>query len=54
MVSETASWIPGTLTNVVSGIEGATSVGAAIAAIGLWAIVPAAVGMSAVARRDVV
>ncbi len=54
MVSETASWIPSTLANVVSGVDSATGIGAAIAAIGLWALVPAAVGLIAVARRDVV
>jgi hypothetical protein len=54
MVSETASWIPGTLTNVVSGIDGTVGIAAAIAAIVMWALVPAAVGMLAVARRDVV
>ncbi len=54
MVSETASWIPSTLANVVSGVDGATGIGAAIAAIGVWALVPAAVGLIAVTRRDVV
>ncbi len=54
MVSETASWVPGTLADVVSGIDNAVGVGAAIAAIGLWALVPAAVGLVSVARRDVV
>lgn len=54
MVSETASWIPGTLANVVSGVESSVAIGPAILAIGLWAVVPAAIGMFAVARRDVV
>jgi ABC-type transport system involved in multi-copper enzyme maturation permease subunit len=54
MVSETASWVPATLANVVSGIDSAASVGAAIAAIGLWALFPAALGLVAVTRRDVV
>jgi ABC-type transport system involved in multi-copper enzyme maturation permease subunit len=54
MVNETASWVPATLANVVSGIDSAASVGAAIAAIGLWALVPAALGLVAVTRRDVV
>ncbi|MDJ0499132.1 MAG: hypothetical protein QNJ89_14965 [Acidimicrobiia bacterium] len=54
MVSETGSWVPGTLANVVSGIDNAVGVGAAIAAIGLWALVPAAIGLVAVTRRDVV
>jgi ABC-2 type transport system permease protein len=54
MVSETASWIPGTLANVLSGIDGAVSIGAAITAIAVWALVPAATGLVAVTRRDVV
>lgn len=53
-VSEAASWIPNTLANVVSGVDNATGMGAAIAAIGLWALVPAAIGLVAVTRRDVV
>mgnify|MGYP001818588991 CR=1 FL=1 len=53
MVSETASWIPNTLANVVSGIDGSVGVGAAILGIALWAIAPAAIGLIAVNRRDV-
>ena len=53
-VSETARWIPNTLANVVSGVDNATGMGAAIAAIGMWALVPAATGLVAVTRRDVV
>jgi ABC-type transport system involved in multi-copper enzyme maturation permease subunit len=54
MVGETASWIPGTLANVVSGIDTSVAIGPAILAIGMWALVPAAIGSFAVARRDVV
>jgi len=54
MVSETASWIPGTLGNVVSGVDTTAGIGAAIAAIGMWAVVPAAIGLASVTRRDVV
>ena len=54
MVSETADWIPGTLANVVSGIDSSVAIGPAILAIGMWALVPAAIGMFAVARRYVV
>jgi hypothetical protein len=54
MVGGAASWMPATLANVVSGIDGATGIPAAIAAIGMWALVPAAVGLVAVTRRDVV
>lgn len=54
MVNETASWVPGTLTNVVSGTDTAVGIGAAIAAIAMWAVVPAVTGLIAVTRRDVV
>jgi ABC-type transport system involved in multi-copper enzyme maturation permease subunit len=54
MVSEAASWVPGTLATVVSGVSNATGMGAAIAVIGIWALVPAAIGLVAVSRRDVV
>lgn len=49
-----APWVPNTLANVVSGIDNAAGMGAAIAAIGMWALVPAAIGLVAVTRRDVV
>ena len=54
MVNETATWVPSILANVVSGIDNAVGMGAAIAAIGIWALVPAAIGLVAVTRRDVV
>ncbi len=54
LVSETASWVPSTVTNVISGVDGSAGIGAAIVAIGMWALVPAAIGLAAVARRDVV
>jgi len=54
MVSETASWVPNTLTNVVSGIDNAVGAGAAILALALWAILPAGIGLVSVNRRDVV
>lgn len=54
LVTETASWIPGTLAGVLSGIDTATGVGAAIVAIVMWAVVPAAAGLVAVTRRDVI
>ncbi len=54
MVRETASWVPSTLANVVSGVDNGVSMGAAIAAIAMWALVPAAIGLVAVTRRDVV
>jgi len=54
LASEVATWVPGTLANVVSGVTDAAGMGAAIAAIAMWALVPAAMGMVAVIRRDVV
>jgi ABC-2 type transport system permease protein len=54
MVGETASWVPNTLANVVSGVDATTGIGVAIAAISMWALVPAVIGLVAVARRDVV
>lgn len=54
MVGETASWVPSTLANVVSGVDNAAAIGPAIAAIAIWALVPAAIGLIAVTRRDVV
>lgn len=54
LVSETASWVPSTLANVVSGVDSTVGVGAAVAAITLWGLIPAAAGLVAVTRRDVV
>ncbi len=54
MVNETARWVPSILANVVSGIDNVVGMGAAIVAIGIWALVPAAIGLVAVTRRDVV
>ena len=50
----TASWMPSVLANVVSGVGRDVSPAAAIAAIAAWALVPAAIGLIAVQRRDVV
>ncbi len=58
MASDAASWIPTTLASVLSGVtpEIGTDVGGVSAALGIaaWAILPAAVGLLTVARRDVV
>lgn len=53
-VGGAASWVPTTLANVLSGVDSAVGVGAAIAAIAVWALVPATIGLVGVARRDVV
>jgi hypothetical protein len=59
MANDMGSWVPSTLVNVLSGVEAevpaADQVGivAAIAALLAWALVPAAIGLLAVQRRDV-
>ncbi|MCW2819660.1 MAG: hypothetical protein JWR42_2447 [Marmoricola sp.] len=47
------SWIPPRLFSVISGVDPATSLWAALLAIGAWALVPVASGLLAVRRRDV-
>lgn len=54
LVTEAASWIPDTLTRVLSGVDDQVGVAAAVAALLVWAVVPAAIGLVAVQRRDVV
>ncbi len=54
LVNESASWMPTTVLSVVSGVTTETSVGAALLALALWALLPAAAGLMAVQRRDVV
>jgi ABC-2 type transport system permease protein len=48
------SWIPPTLANVVSGVSNEVTVAAAIAALALWALVPAGLGLVSTMKRDVV
>lgn len=54
MVSEAAQWVPSTLANVVSGVDTTLGIGAAVVAVSIWALVPAALGLVAAIRRDVV
>lgn len=54
LASGTASWVPASLAAVLSGVSTETAVPAAIAVLAMWALVPAAVGLLAVRRRDVV
>ncbi len=54
LVNDSASWMPTTLLSVLSGVTTEVSVAAALLALGLWALLPAAAGMIAVQRRDVV
>jgi hypothetical protein len=53
LANDTASWMPGILANVVSGVGTEVGQPAAVAAIAAWALVPAAAGLIAVQRRDV-
>ncbi len=54
LANDTASWMPSVLANVLSGVGTDVSTPAAIVAIAAWAVVPAAIGLIAVQRRDVV
>jgi len=54
LASDVASWIPTTLFAVISGISTDVSLWAALMAAVAWALVPAAGGLLAVQRRDVV
>lgn len=54
MVSDTASWIPPALGAGISGVTSDVNVWAAVAALLAWGVVPAAAGLLAVQRRDVV
>ncbi len=49
-----ADWIPPTLANVVSGVSNEVTVLLAIAALVLWAGVPATIGLVSTVKRDVV
>jgi len=49
-----ASWIPPTLANVVSGVSSEVTVAVALAALVLWAGIPATIGLVSTVRRDVV
>jgi ABC-2 type transport system permease protein len=53
LFSDAGTWIPPTLFAVISGVSTDVSVWAALLAVVAWAIVPAAVGLVAVQRRDV-
>lgn len=55
LASDAASWVPNTLANTLSGvaIDSDVSTPAAAAALAGWALIPAALGLVAVIRRDV-
>lgn len=54
LISDAASWIPPTLFAVISGVSTEVSLWAALMAVAAWALLPAAAGLVAVQRRDVV
>jgi hypothetical protein len=54
MASGAASWIPPTLANVVSGVSNDVTVAVALAALALWAGIPATIGLVSTVKRDVV
>jgi hypothetical protein len=56
LLSDAASWLPDALNRVVAGVGvgDQVSVPAAVAALAAWALVPAALGLLATQRRDVV
>ena len=54
LVNDAASWIPPALFAVISGVSSEVSLGAALAAVVAWALIPAAAGLMTVQRRDVV
>jgi ABC-2 type transport system permease protein len=53
LFSDAGTWIPPTLFAVISGVSTDVSAWAALLAVVAWAIVPAAVGLVGVQRRDV-
>jgi ABC-2 type transport system permease protein len=54
MTTAAASWVPQTLAGTLTGTPGGASVPAALAALAAWALVPAALSVGVVQRRDVV
>jgi ABC-2 type transport system permease protein len=54
MTSAAASWVPQTLAASLSGVPGEVSLPTAAAALAAWALVPAAISLGIVQRRDVV
>jgi ABC-2 type transport system permease protein len=54
LFSDAAPWIPPALSSVVSGVTTDVSMGAAIAVLLAWGLVPAAIGVLLIRRRDVV
>jgi hypothetical protein len=54
LANGTASWMPANLANVISGTVDDVSQPAALAALAIWALIPAIIGLITVQRRDIV
>lgn len=54
LASGAISWVPATLVSVISGVGDGPALPAAVAALAAWGVIPAAIGVVAVVRRDVV
>lgn len=54
LANDTASWMPANLANVISGTVDDISQPAALAALAIWALIPAVIALVTVQRRDVV
>lgn len=54
LANDTASWMPANLANVISGTVDDVSQPAALAALAIWALIPAVIGLITVQRRDII
>jgi ABC-2 type transport system permease protein len=54
LASQAADWVPSVLANVLSGVAEQPDLLSALAALAAWGLIPAAIGLVAVQRRDVV
>ena len=54
LAPDSASWMPSILATVLTGVGNEVSQPAAVAALAAWALIPGAIGLIAVQRRDVV
>ncbi len=54
LANGTASWMPANLANVISGTVDDIGQPAALAALAVWALIPALMGLISVQRRDIV
>jgi ABC-2 type transport system permease protein len=54
LANGTGPWMPGILANVLSGTATDVAIPAALAAMAAWAGIPAAIGLIATQRRDVI